>query len=87
MTKEEILNEILPGLADGFEAGNQKARWFSPSSAEEFEPLRECAAELVAEGSARSFQTPQTFIMALTAEGYRRYKPLIDALRSLPRQG
>jgi hypothetical protein len=45
MTRDQILDEILPGLADEFEAGNHKGRWFSPSSPDEFEPLRECIAE------------------------------------------
>jgi hypothetical protein len=86
MTQEQILDEILPGLADEFEAGNQKGRWFTPSNSAEFEPLRECFAMLVAEDLARSFVTPQPmYIVKLTPEGYRKFKPRIDALRSLPR--
>jgi hypothetical protein len=84
MTSEQILDEVLPGLADEFEAGNQKGRWFTPSNAEEFEPLRECFAGLVAEDLARSFVTPQPmYIVRLTPAGYRKFKPRIDALRAL----
>ena len=49
-TKEEVLDEILLGLADNFEAGNPHVREFAPSCREEFEPLRECLAEMIAEG-------------------------------------
>lgn len=87
MTEEQVLDEILPGLADEFEAGNKKGRWFTPSNAEEFEPLRECVAMLVAKGLATSFVTPQPmYIVKLTPEGYRKFKPRIDALRLLPRK-
>jgi hypothetical protein len=46
MTKFEVLNEIPTTLADEFEAGNRRFRTFTPSSPEEFEPLRECLATL-----------------------------------------
>jgi len=42
MTQDEVLDEILLGLADEFEAGNRHFRTFSHSSPEEYEPLREC---------------------------------------------
>lgn len=84
-TRAQILDEILTNLADEFEAGNRKGRWFAPSCAEEFEPLRECIVELVAEGSATSFVTPQWTIVRLTSDGYQKYKPRVDALRRLPR--
>ncbi len=51
MTRNEILAIILPSLIDEFEAGNKHGRTFSPSSAEEYEPLRECLAAMIAEGS------------------------------------
>lgn len=83
MTHEQILDEILPGLADEFEAGNQKGRWFTPSSAEEFEPLRECFAMLAAEDLARSLVTPQPmYIVKLTPTGYLKFKSRIDWLRA-----
>jgi hypothetical protein len=86
MTREQILDEILPGLADEFEAGNRNGRWFTPSNAEEFEPLRECFAELVAEELALSFVTPQPmYIVKLTPAGYLKLKPRIDALRAFSR--
>lgn len=50
-TKDEVLDEILLGLADEFEAGNLHGRTFEPSCPEEFEPLRECLADMIAEGS------------------------------------
>ena len=51
MTREQSLDEILPTLADEFEAGNRHFRTFAPSTPDEFEPLRECIAMLIAEGS------------------------------------
>lgn len=82
MTHEQILDEILPGLADEFEAGNRKFRYFKPSSVEEFEPLRECLAQLVAEGSLVDFLKTGSY--HFTPAGYAKYRPRIDALRSLP---
>ena len=83
MTKEQILDEILPGLFDEFEAGNRHPRYIKPSSAEEYEPLRECIAELIAEGSLEDFR--KTGIYLLTRDGYSKYKARVVALRSLPR--
>ena len=54
MTKEQVLDEILPGLFDNFEAGQRNPRHVKPSSAEEYEPFRECIAELIAEGSLKT---------------------------------
>ena len=82
-TRDEILDEMLLNLADGFESGNRTVRTFSVSSVEEYEPLRECFAWMVAEGFARSFPTPQCWMVSLTPEGYKHFKPRIDALRAL----
>ncbi len=82
MTREEVLDEILPGLADEFEAGNRRFRTFKPSSAEEFEPLRECLAMLIAEGSLVDFQKSRSY--QFTPAGYAKYKSRIDALRAVP---
>jgi len=80
--QDKVLDEILPGLADEFEAGNRKFRYFKPSSVEEFEPLRECLATLIAEGSLIDFQKMGGY--HFTPAGYAKYKPRVDALRSLP---
>jgi hypothetical protein len=80
-TKDEIPDEILLGLADEFEAGNPHGRTFEPSCPEEFEPLRECLAEMIAEGwlaQRRPFK-----IYCITADGYRNFKLRIQALRAL----
>jgi hypothetical protein len=80
-TKDEILGEILLGLADEFEAGNPHGRTFEPSCPEEFEPLRECLAEMIAEGWLA--QRRPLRIYNLTPSGYRNFKPRIQALRAL----
>jgi hypothetical protein len=80
-TKDAVLDEILLGLADEFEAGNPHGRTFEPSCPEEFEPLRECLADMIAEGwlaQRRPFN-----IYNLTPAGYRNFKPRIQALRAL----
>jgi len=80
-TKDEVLDAILLGLADEFEAGNPHGRTYEPSSPEEFEPLRECLAEMISEGwlaQRRPFK-----IYNLTPLGYRNLKPRIQALRAL----
>lgn len=83
MTKDRILDEILPTLADEFESGNRRFRTFTPSSPEEFEPLRECLATLIAEGSLVDFLKTKSY--QLTAPGYLRYKDRIGVLRALGR--
>lgn len=80
-TKDEILDQILLGLADEFEAGKHQGRFINPSSPEEFEPLRECIAEMEAEGwLTRAYRGVAHY---LTPEGYRHFKPRIQALRAL----
>jgi hypothetical protein len=83
MTQDEILGSILLPLADEFEAGNRRGR--VPASTE-YEPVRKCLATLMAEGSLTEFQieSQKTGMYRLTNEGYRKYKPRIDALRMLP---
>jgi hypothetical protein len=82
MTKDQVLDEILLDLAVEFEAGNGKFRYFKPSSLEEYEPLRESLAILVAERSLINFQ--KTGGYHFTPAGYAKYKTRIEALRSLP---
>lgn len=77
----EILDAILLSLADEFEAGNPHGRTIDPSCAEEFEPLRECLADLIAEGFLAR-RCPFK-IYNLTSAGYLKFKPRIQALRSL----
>jgi hypothetical protein len=83
MTQENILHQIIPALADEFEAGNRRFRTFQPSNAEEFEPLRECLAILIAEGSLIDFQKTRSY--QLTPAGYLKYKDTIRALRAMTR--
>ena len=80
-TKDEVLDEILLGLADEFEAGNPHGRTFGPSFPEKFEPLRECLADMIAEGWLA--QRRPVKIYNLTPAGYRQFKPRIQALRAL----
>jgi hypothetical protein len=81
MTQSQTLDEILLGLADQFEAGNRTFRTLMPSSPEDYEPLRECLATLIAE---RSLVDPhKTASYQLTPAGYMKYKARIDALRAM----
>jgi hypothetical protein len=83
MTKLEVLDEILATLADEFESGNRRFRTFTPSSPAEFEPLRECLATLIAEGSLIDYLKTKSY--QLTGGGYLKYKGRIDLLRALGR--
>ena len=82
MTQEDVLNLTLLNLADGYEG--HRTSIFSTSSPEEYEPLREFVASMDAEGFARSYPTPQCWMVRLTPQGYRRFKARIDALRAMP---
>lgn len=84
MTHDEILDRILLPLADEFEAGNRRGR-IDPTSTEN-EDVRKCVAMLIAEGSLTEFMIAslRSGMFQLTNEGYRKYKPRIDALRMLP---
>jgi hypothetical protein len=80
-TKDEIRDQIILGLADSFEAGNPHGQFIEhdKSCPEEFEPLRECLVEMIAEGwLARS----PLKLYCLTPAGYRHFKPRIQALRA-----
>ncbi len=78
----KVWNDILLTLADNYEAGNRHFVSFDHSAPEGFEPLRTCLAELVAEGSLENLEMK---LYRLTDKGYLKYKPRIDALRSLGR--
>jgi len=82
VTRAEILDDILLSLADAFEASNRNGRTFT-SNVEEYAPLRECIATLIAEGSLT--EQGRMGIYRLTPQGYLRHKARIDALRVLPR--
>lgn len=70
-------------MADIFEAGNRTGRTITPADLEEYEPLRECIAGLIAEGSV--VDPFGMKIYHLTKAGYLKYRPFIDALRVLSR--
>jgi len=83
--RTESLDQLLLPLADQFEAGNE-AHWYSfaPGCPEDIEPLRECMAELYAEGSV--LRTPfrkENGLFQFTAQGYKKYLPRIKALRAM----
>ena len=82
-TKEQILHDILLSLADEFEAGNLHGRSIEADKAcpEEFEPLRECLADIISEGWVRQMRGFPIYY--LTSEGYRHFKPRIQVLRTL----
>jgi hypothetical protein len=77
----KILDQVLLPLADQFEAGVLN-RWFSlkPDHSENYEQLRECMAELFAEGS---IQRTGGEMFRLTPNGYSKYESRIKALRAL----
>jgi hypothetical protein len=83
MTDNGILDGLLLSLADLFESQiSNRVVTLEHSTPEEFEPVRECKATLVAEGSAINFQG--TGGLRFTPAGYAKYKSRVDALRTLP---
>jgi hypothetical protein len=81
MKESEVLDSILLNLADVFEGGDShRFATIEPSSVEEYEPLRECIAGMVAEGSLLNYMKG---CYRLTPAGYAKYKPRISALRAL----
>ncbi len=82
--KNQMLDEILPCLADEFEGGSRVGRTIEPKTAEEFEPLREMLAMQVAEGWFHHQNFGKLNVYRLTNAGYAKYKPRIDALRTFP---
>jgi hypothetical protein len=82
MDQTKILDALLRPLADLYEGGNRGWQPIEAASAEEFEPLRELLAKLVAEGSLiREPHVPKLY--RLTDKGYSTYKARIAALRAL----
>lgn len=76
-----MLDQVLLPLADLFESGIPNQRYgFNGSQITEYESLRECLAELVAEGSVlRDYSGNFQF----SPTGYAKYAPRIEALRTL----
>jgi hypothetical protein len=82
MIDNEILDSLLLSLADLFESqSNNRVVTFEHSTPEEFEPVRECKATLIAEASAVNFQG--TGGLRFTPAGYAKYKDRVAALRAL----
>ena len=77
----KILDQVLLPLADQFESGNP-SRWFSinPVLIKDYEPFRECMAELFAEGSVSRSGND---LFRFNASGYAKYLSRIKALRTL----
>lgn len=82
LDQNQMLDEILPSLADEFEGGSCTGRIIEPKTAEEFEPLREMLAMQVAEGWLHHESFGNLNVYRLTNAGYSKYKPRIDALRT-----
>jgi hypothetical protein len=82
-TKEQVADDIILGLADLFESGS--TRWYrieqDEKHPEEFEPLRECLADMMSEGWLVQFRPAPIF--KLTPEGYKHLRLRIYALRAL----
>jgi hypothetical protein len=82
MEPNKLLDKILTSLADDFE-GRRNGVFIEPESADEFEPLRELLARLIAEGSLTKRANFKGGPYSLTPDGYNRYSPRIKALRTL----
>jgi len=79
--KYEALTEILPSLAERFEAGDLGGVGLDASRVAASQPLRECVAELLVEGWLT--QGLRSNHYRLTEEGYRHFAPRLHALRTL----
>jgi hypothetical protein len=82
MDQTKILDALLRPLADLYEGGNRGWQSIEPESAEEYEPLRECLAKLIADGSVVQ-QLDGLKLYRLTDKGYSTYQARIAALRAL----
>jgi hypothetical protein len=82
MDSSKILDGLLLPLADLFESQNSnRVVTYEASEAEEFEIVRECKANLIAEGSVTNFQG--TGGLRFTPAGYSKYRDRVAALRAL----
>src|SRR5690349_24741546 len=73
MDQNKILDSVIRPLADLYEGGNRGWQPIEPESTQEYEPLREFLAKLVAEGSLiREPHVPKLY--RLTDKGYSTYK-------------
>ena len=83
MADQKIRDGLLLSLADLFESQlSNRVVTLEHSTREEFEPVRESKATLIAEGSAINFQG--TGGLRFTPAGYTKYKDHVAALRTLP---
>lgn len=82
----ELLEQVLLSLAEQFEATGPKY-WcsFNPANVTECEQLRECIAELLAEGSVCSDHSAERF--QFSRSGYIKHLSRIQALRELKAYG
>lgn len=85
MSHNELLDQILPSLADLFESNERsRARDISPKPGE-WEALRELFASNRSEGRMYVTGTGEpSWAVSLTEAGYKHYLPRIQALRALP---
>jgi len=79
--KYEALSEILLPLAEEFEKGNRHGLRFDWSDMEESGPLKECIAELIAEGWLDQCHLANRY--RLTEAGYKHFEARLRALRTL----
>jgi len=79
--KYEVLTTILLPLAEEFEGESRHGLALEPLCAEESEPLKECLAELIAEGWLAHCCPSNRY--KLTKEGYQHFEPRLRALRIL----
>jgi len=85
MSDNDLLDPLLPSLADDFEAHrpNSAGREIKPESGE-WEALRELLARQFADGlMLYSGQGKPSWTVKLTQKGYAEHRPRIEALRAL----
>ena len=81
VTTDEVWDKLLLPLADLFESRiPNRVVDPGPLFPETFEPVRECLAMKIAEGSLIDVMGAKVY--QLTPAGYAKYKPRIDFLRS-----
>lgn len=79
---DELLDSILVPLAYLFESRKRRKLPVSPSSPEEWEPLRNLLAEQFAKG-LMIYSGTTSWNCELTPKGYTAHLPRIRALRAL----
>ncbi|HTW25205.1 MAG TPA: hypothetical protein VMD78_16505 [Candidatus Baltobacteraceae bacterium] len=79
--KYEALSEVLVPLTEEFEAGNRHGVRIDGSRMAQSEALRECIAELLAEGWLEQCDLSNCY--KLTGAGYQQFGARMRALRTL----